>query len=96
MFEFLRTHEFNQSNLRFLVKNKLLNNNHLKRFNTKRILTVSEGHTVEYRLTSKMVQPELARAVPFLTEVYILGMARAKQLVYALLPEFLLSLNFLL
>ena len=28
----MRTHEFNQSNLRFLVKITLLNNSHLERF----------------------------------------------------------------
>ena len=28
----VRTHEFNQSNLRFLLKNTLLNNSHLERF----------------------------------------------------------------
>ena len=28
----MRPHEFNQSNLRFLVKNTLLNNSHLERF----------------------------------------------------------------
>ena len=31
---FVRPHEFNQSNLRFLVKNTLLNNSHLERFDT--------------------------------------------------------------
>ena len=32
IFRLVRTHEFNQSNLRFLVKNTLLNNSHLERF----------------------------------------------------------------
>ena len=44
MIEFVWTHEFNQSNLRFLVKNTLLNNSHLERFNTLCTLFPMERH----------------------------------------------------
>ena len=40
----VRPHEFNQSNLRFLVKNTLLNNSHLERFNTVCPLFPMERH----------------------------------------------------
>ena len=43
-FLIVRPHEFNQSNLRFLVKNTLLNNSHLERFNTLCTLFPMERH----------------------------------------------------
>ena len=41
---FVRPHEFNQSNLIFLVKNTLLINSHLERFNTVCIPFLMERH----------------------------------------------------
>ena len=42
LLKFVRSHELNQSNLRFLVKNTLLNNSHLERFIT--VCTPMERH----------------------------------------------------
>ena len=44
----VQTHEFNQSNLRFVVKNTLLNNSHLERFNTVRTPFPMERHKYVY------------------------------------------------